>query len=144
MVRCPHQVQNSILPCLILSFQSEELLYTGSLCAKPVRVVTYLVGEGNQKIKNSETWRGQAIEKLPKPIHEPVTAIEWKQESLPLMLSQISPFACKMIMSVWAKNRAIFAYLLVSCHIALLELCQIALGNVASIRRWRDPLLCNI
>lgn len=30
-----------------------------------------------------------------------------------------------MIMSVWAKNRAIFAYLLVSCHIALLELCQI-------------------
>lgn len=45
-------------------------------------------------------------------------------------------------MSVWAKNRVFFAYLLVSCHIASHELCQIALGTVASIR-WRDPLLCN-
>lgn len=48
-----------------------------------------------------------------------------------------------MIMSVWAKNRVFSAYLLVSCHITLLELCQITLGDVTSIQRWRDPLLCN-
>lgn len=66
----------------------------------------------------------------------------WKTEPLHLVLSQISASACKMIMSVWAKNRVFFAYLLVSCHIALFELCQIALGTVASIG-WRDPLLCS-
>lgn len=47
-----------------------------------------------------------------------------------------------MIMSVWAKNRVFFAYLLVSCHTAFFELCQIALGTVTSIG-WRDPLLCS-
>lgn len=82
------------------------------------------------------------MEEFSEVSHKPVMVTGWKTEPLHLVLSQISAPACKMIMSVWAKNRVFLAYLLVSCHIALCVLCQIALGTVASFG-WRDPLLCN-